>query len=183
LLHRYDLSAQKEAGPPLTLGDTSTFDGAEGDVSLMGWDVSRDGTKLAYQQTSVSAAAIGPVAITSTFFAANVDGSRATLILDGATANSPVHLSISPNGQLVAVTNAEPSPTVLSGSISGGPAHYYQPDALGPPVWLANSSAFEADNPLTTNSNSIDLYPLNTSGGRAPGSVAHANATSPATLP
>lgn len=159
------------------------FDGAEGDVSLMGWDVSRNGTKLVYQQTSVSLGATRSVTIASKFLVANADGSSPTSILQGATATSPAPLAISPDGQLVAVTGALPSPTVLSGSLSGGPAHYYQPDALGPPVWLAESTAFEADNPLTTTSNSIERYPLNTGGGQEPGLVAHANATSPATLP
>ena len=181
-LHRYDLTTHSELGSPLTLGDTSTFNGAEGNVSLMGWDVSPDGTRIAYQQTSVSFSGGGQVTINSTFMAANADGSGATPILSGATSNSTSFLAISPDGQQVAVTNAQPTPSVLSGSLSGGAAYYYQPDAQGPPVWLADSAQFEADQTIAS-AQGVELWPLNTAGGRQAGSLAHANGSIPATLP
>lgn len=181
-LHRYDLTTHSELGSPLTLGETSTFSGAEGNVSLMGWDVSPDGTRIAYQQTSVSFISSGQVSISSKFMAANADGSGATPILTGATSNSTSFLAISPDGQQVAVTNAQPTPTVLSGSLSGGAAYYYQPDAQGPPVWLADSTQFEADQALGS-VQSIERWSLNTTGGKEAGSVVHTNAGVPATLP
>ncbi len=181
-LHRYDLTTHSELGSPLTLGDTSTFNGAEGIVSLMGWDVSPDGTRVAYQQTSVSFIGSGQVTINSKFMAANADGSSATPILTGAISNSTSFLAISPDGQQVAVTNAQPTPSVLSGSLSGGAAHYYQPDAQGPPVWLADSAQFEADQPIGAGQG-IELWPLNTAGGRQAGSLAHPSGSVPAMLP
>lgn len=182
LLHRYNLTTQSEIGAPITLGDTSTFQGAEGDVSLLGWDASLDGTKIVYQQTSVSVNSNQQPVIASKFFAAAADGSHATQILTSATANTQAFLAISPDGQLVAVTNALPTPTVLSGNLSGGTAHYYQPDAFGPLVWLADGSGFEAD--LSPGSGQgIERWTLNTGGGKAQGSTVHQNSDNPAILP
>ena len=182
LLHRYDLTTQSEIGAPITLGDTSTFRGAEGDVELLGWDASPDGTRIVYQQTKVSVDNNQQLVKTSKFFAANADGSGASPILTGATATSGAFLAISPDGQWVAVTNAQPTPAVLSGSLSGGAAHYYQPDAEGPPAWLANSSGFEADNALGSDQG-IERWTLNTGGGKAQGATVHQNSDSPAILP
>jgi hypothetical protein len=182
LLHRYDLAAHSEIGSPVTLGETSTFNGAEGEVSLMGWDASPDGTQIAYQQTSVGLGGSSQITITSKFLAANADGSGASPILSGATSDSPAFLAISPDGKLVAVTNAQPTPTVLSGSLSGGQAYFYQPDAQGPPVWLADSAHFEADSPIGSNPG-VERWALNTVGGRQSGSLVHENGGVPATLP
>jgi hypothetical protein len=182
LLHRYNLTTQSEIGAPITLGDTSTFRGAEGDVQLLGWDASPDGTRIVYQQTQVSVDNNQHLVTTSKFFAANADGSGATPILTGATATSGVFLAISPDGQWVAVTNAQPTPAVLSGSLSGGAAHYYQPDAAGPPIWLADGSGFEADMALGSDQG-IERWTLNTGGGKMPGSIVHQNSDNPAILP
>ena len=182
LLHRYDLTTQSEIGAPITLGDTSTFRGAEGDVELLGWDASPDGTRIVYQQTKVSLDNNQRLVKTSKFFAANADESGANAILTGATATSGVFLAISPDGQLVAVTNAQPTPAVLSGSLSGGAAHYYQPDAEGPPIWLADSSGFEVDSALGSEQG-IERWTLNTGGGKAQGATVHQNSDSPAILP
>jgi hypothetical protein len=180
-LHRYDLGSHSEIGSPITLGDTSTFNGAEGEVSLMGWDASPDGTRIAYQQTTVSFGSGSNPSISSKFFAANADGSGATQILTGATSNSPAFLAISPDGKQVAVTNASPTPTVLSGSMSGGMAYFYQPDAEGPPVWLADGTQFEADQ-LIGSAAGVERWALNTTGGREAGALAHAGGGIPATL-
>jgi hypothetical protein len=181
-LHRYDLTSHSEISSPIALGDTSTFSGAEGYVTLMGWDASPDGSRIVYQKTSVSLGENTQIVLTSKFYAANADGSGATPILTGAIATTPAFLAISPDGKQVAVTNAQPTPSVLSGSLSGGAAHYYQPDAEGPPVWLADSSHFEADG-LIGSGQGIGRWPLNTAGGRQPGSIVHPNVGVPATLP
>ncbi|HEU5370550.1 MAG TPA: hypothetical protein VFU69_18905, partial [Ktedonobacterales bacterium] len=173
-LHRYDLTSHSEIGSPIMLGDTSTFSGAEGNVTLMGWDVSPDGKRIAYQKTSVSLGGNNQIVLTSKFIAANADGSGARPILTGATSSTAAFLAISPDGKQVAVTNAAPTPTVLSGSMSGGAAHFYQPDAAGPPVWLAGSTQFEADS-LVGAAQGVARWPLNTAGGRQPGSVVHPN--------
>lgn len=182
-LHRYDLTNHSEIGSPITLGDTSTFRGAEGNVTLMGWDASPDGTRIVYQQTKVSASdSSSSPTLSSKFFVANADGSAASPILTGATANSPAFLAISPDGKLVAATNAQPSPAVFSGSLSGGAASFYQPDAAGPPLWLADSAQFEADQPIGSGAG-VERWTLNTSGGKKAGVMAHENGSIPATLP
>ncbi len=182
-LHRYDLASHSEIGSPITLGETSTFRGAEGNVSLMGWDASPDGTRIVYQQTAVSAndSSSAPT-LTSKFFVANADGSAASPILTGAIANSPAFLAISPDGKLVAVTGAQPSPMVFSGSLSGGAASFYQPDASGPPLWLADSAQFEADSAVGATAG-IERWALNTGGGKKAGSRVDEGGSVPATLP
>lgn len=190
-INRYDLTAHTAIGSAYTLGDATTYGGAEGQVTLMGWDVSRDGTKVAYQQTK---ATLTPnqnagMAIVSHFYAASSDGSGANPILNGApaaTSNSECEIAISPNGALVAVTDANPSPNVLTGSMSGGSPRAYTPDATGTPAWLADSSGFDA----TKVSQSIvtDIYryllstPLN-GAGQAPGTDQVPGGTLPASLP
>ena len=181
LLHRYDLNNNTEIGAPVRLGDTWSGAGYEGGIDFPGWDVSPDGAQIAYQQTSASLDNNQQLVTTSNFLASNADGSNAVQILTGAIATSPAFLAISPDGRLVAVTNAMPTPTVLSGSISGGPAHFYQPDAGGPPIWLG-STLFEADlNPGS--GGGIERWAVNSGGGRAQGCIAHQNSGNPATLP
>jgi hypothetical protein len=146
LLHRYDLTTHTEMGSPISLGNTMSQEGSAAgpEVEAPGWDVSRDGATLAYQQMTV-AAPTGT--ISSHFFAADADGSASHPILNGgpgATSNSPSYLSIAPNGAQVAVTAAEPSPDILSGATAGGTLRAYTPDAASEPGWLADSSGFDA---------------------------------------
>lgn len=181
-LHRYDLMSQREGGTPLRLGETYTFDGAEGAVFGMGWDVSPDGSHLVYQQTIVANPARNPLVFQSQFFAANADGSGASAILGGETAATGVNILISPNGRFVVVTGAEPKPDIFSGSIRGGRAYYYTPDASGIPTWLADNSGFEVDQALDGAAERIVRYTLNTSDVRGPGLDVLTNANHPAIL-
>jgi hypothetical protein len=107
-IHRYNLASHAEIGSPLTIGDAFTWGGAEGDIFYPGWDVTRDGSRHAWQHAAV---ATGQV-ITSSFQSANADGSGLGAILTGppaATAHSMAALAISPDGRLVAVTGAAPA--------------------------------------------------------------------------
>jgi hypothetical protein len=186
LLHRYSLTAHAEAGNPIPLGDASTYPGAEGQIAGLGWDVSHDGSKIAYQQTKVTYSG-GNLVTTSTFWAANDDGTGAVRILTQATANSPAFLAIAPNGRQVAVTAANPTPNVLSGSMGGGSALSYTPDSDGAPAWLADSSGFDAQ--LQGGQGvSAGLYrylltaPINGQ-GRAQATEVQLGGSNPATLP
>jgi hypothetical protein len=183
-IHRYNLASHTEIGSPVTISDAYTWGGAEGDIFYAGWDVTRDGARLAWQHAAVT----GVEALTSTFQSANADGSGSGAILTGppaATARSMTYLAISADGSLVAVTNATPSPTVVTGPITGGGAiRYYSPDSGAPPAWLPDGSGFLAggDNFTPGVYQFLLATPLDGS-GRAHGTVAHATGIYPATLP
>lgn len=190
-INRYDLTSHTSIGSAYTIGDATTFAGSEGQITIMGWDVSRDGTKVAYQQTkaTLTPGQNAGMALVSHFFAANADGSGATPILNGApaaTSNSESEIAISPSGALVAVTDANPTPNVLTGSMSGGSPRAYTPDATGTAAWLADSSGFDASK--VSQSAVTDIYryllstPLN-GAGQAPGTNQVPGGTFPATLP
>jgi hypothetical protein len=183
-IHRYNLASHTEIGSPLTIGDAFTWGGAEGDIYYPGWDVARDGSRLAWQHAAV---ATGQV-ITSTFQSANADGSGLGAILTGppaATAHSMAALAISADGSLVAVTGAAPSPTVVTGPITGGGGiRYYTPDTGAPPVWLPDGSGLLAGgDDFTPGLNQYLLSAPLDGSGRAHGTVAHATGYYPATLP
>jgi hypothetical protein len=140
-LNRYDLSSHTAIGAAVNIGQASTFPGAEGEVDYAGWDASPDGSRIAYQHETVAA---GPT-ISSTWFAANADGSGAAAILPAVTSNSGARMAISPDGKQVAVTNANPSPNVASGPMSGGSTVFFDsPSGDGQPAWLPNGRGFFA---------------------------------------
>ncbi|HEX9068939.1 MAG TPA: hypothetical protein VF807_09225 [Ktedonobacterales bacterium] len=184
-IHRYDLASHAEVGSPLTISDAFTYGGAEGEISYAGWDVSRDGTRIVWQQGVVSSSTMD---ITSTFHSANADGSGAGLILTGppaATAHAYARMAISADGTKVAVTGAAPTPSVITGPVTGGGGiRYYTPDQIEQPAWLPDNSGFLAGGDGFTPG--IEQYllatPLNAA-GQAPGTTAHANGYYPATLP
>ena len=175
-LHRYDLTSHTEISTPVTLGDTRSSAGAEGNVDFAGWDASPDGAQIAFEQTHLSGNSLSAQLV-----AAKADGSGATSILTGITPQADALIAISPNGMLVAVTNAGSMPAVVSGAMSGGTAHSYTPNAVAPPVWLADSSGFEAS-VLDESGSSVERYPLNTGDGSVAGSVAVPDASAPAIL-
>jgi hypothetical protein len=186
LLNRYSLVTHTALGSPMTLGEASTYPGAEGQITGLGWDVSRDGTKVAYQQATAKYSG-GNLVTSSKFYAANADGSGKVQILPQATSNSPAFVAISPSGTLVAVTAANPTPNVLSGSLSGGSLRAYTPDSDGAPSWLADNSGFDTQM-QGAQGVAAGLYryllstPLN-SQGRAPATEVHLGASNAASLP
>ncbi|HKV83829.1 MAG TPA: hypothetical protein VJN88_04695, partial [Ktedonobacterales bacterium] len=99
-INRYNLATHTAVGGAYTIGDATTFGGAEGQVTIMGWDVTRDGTRVAYQQTkaTLTPGVNSGMTLVSHFFAANSDGSGASAILNAApaaTSNSECELAIS----------------------------------------------------------------------------------------
>jgi hypothetical protein len=177
-INRYDLPSHSAIGSPVAIGQASTFPGAEGEVDYGGWDASSDGSRIVYQREAV---AVGPQ-ITSAWFVANADGSAASAILPKLTSSNGARMAISPNGLQVAVTNANPSPNVASGPLSGGSTVFYSsPSGDGQPAWLANSGGFFASSVPPYTPNSVILYTL--CGGSCTGTPAVAKANNPATLP
>jgi hypothetical protein len=187
-IHRYDLTSRTEIGSPITIGVAVTTGGSEGRVDFAGWDVSRDNTKLVYQQLSVTSPG-GTVLESSQFFAANADGTGVAPILTGpppVTSTTGANLAIAPDGTKVAVTNAQGTPTVATGAIAGtGGTLVYAPDAVGLPVWLPDSFGFLSTKVDQTPASDIYQYLLSTPpvGGRIPGMEVHPQGTDPATLP
>jgi hypothetical protein len=187
-LHRYNLAAHTEIGSPFSIGQTWDEEGSFGNYQWPGWDVTRDGTRLAFQGTEVSfsASASGPT-IRSHFSAATAGGSGTTPILNApvaVTAETGASLAISPNGAFVAVTQAYPTPDIASGSMTGGSVRFYTPDAASAPAWLANSDGFDA-NSISALAGDIHRFLLSTpldAHGRAPGATIVADAQLPATL-
>ncbi len=187
-LHRFNLATSTAIGGPIAIGDTNSNGGAEGQVDWPGWDVSRDGTHLVYQQMTVTFNGTENH-VSSAFKLASSDGSGAAAILTGAnpaTSTSGTGLSFSADGTQVAVTNAQSTPTVASGPTAGGTPRYYSPDAAGLPAWLPDNSGFLAATQDDTPAVDIYQYLLATplaGNGRAPGTEVHATGSDPATLP
>lgn len=188
ILHRYNLSTHTETGSPVTFSDTFNADGSFEFYIVPGWDVSADGTKIAYQHMAVHlSTSAHDYSIHSTFAAANADGSGAAAIFGGSNpvyTYSGTYLTISPNGQYVAVTDAFPTPDVATDSMSGGSVRYYSPDAYGSVGWLSDSSGFDATTESGSNQN-ITRYLLSTplgTNGRAPGVTQVPNAHGPTSL-
>lgn len=184
-LNRYNLTTSSPVGSPITIGNAGTWGGAEGHVEYGGWDVSADGAHIAYQRlTLTETAGNGGLNESSHWFAANADGSSATAILPSATANSMAYVSISPDGAHVAVTDANPTPNVLSGPIAGGATRFYDsPSGYTQIAWSADSSGFYAgtsSDPFSPTA--IALYPIGP-GGHASGGTAVAGANMPTSLP
>jgi hypothetical protein len=150
-LHRYDMSAHAALSGSISLGQVHECACSPGDFHLQGWDASPDGSHVAYQVTTPLTGDNFGVASSHIYYA-NADGSGATQIARYMSTNQPVRMQISPNGQLVAFTDAPPAPNILSASVSspgnnGDPAfHSYHPDAGGYPVWKWDSSSFWACN-------------------------------------
>jgi hypothetical protein len=183
-LHRYDMTTHAAIGAPLALSSAANL--SEGTIGLAGWDASRDGTRVAWQQATVS----GDQVSSSVFMGANADGSGAAAVFTGpppATSHSFSYLAFSSDGTKLALTNAEPVPSVASApSTGGGGIRFYAPDILGWPVWLPDNSGFLAGKNFEDDQGDIYQFllstPLNGS-GQAPGTEVHAAGGYPATLP
>jgi hypothetical protein len=178
-INRYNLATHAAIGSKIKIGQASTYGGAEGQVDYAGWDASADGSRIVYQHESVG---IGPH-ISSTWFVANADGSGASAILPSVTANSGARMAISPDGSQVAVTEANPSPNVASGPLSGGSSVFYDsPSGYGQPAWQAESRGFYASSAYPYTPDSVLLYSP-CGAAHCMGSPVVAKANNPATLP
>lgn len=174
-LHRYDMSAHSALPGVITLGQIHACQCSPGDFPTPGWDASPDGSRMVYQAVTPKTGADFGIA-SSHVYAANADGSRATQIARYMTTTELIRMLFSPNGRLVAFTDALPSPSVISASstspgTAGDPNfHAYTPDAVSFPVWKWDSSSFWAANKApgdtgTTGTTVLYYYTVGSSSG------------------
>jgi hypothetical protein len=150
-----------------------------------GWDVSPDGQHVVYQVTGTSGSGFDTRVSSSALWYANADLSGASRILQYLSTTNVVHLTLSPDGNWVAVTDAWPTPNVVSGSVHSGGGqndptfHSYTPDGVDQPAWESDSASFYA-----STSGGIVRFPLSgtpNTQGRIPGALVTSDARVPAT--
>jgi hypothetical protein len=152
VLKRFDMSSHTVLSGSISLGTTNPCICSHNDALTPGFDVSADGSHIVYQKTAPASGTSGDEegVGSSQFFYANADGSGATRIATVATAASMVKMQLAPNGALVAVARAEPTPSVFTASVtspglSGDPnLRFYTPDGRSYPVWKTDSATFWA---------------------------------------
>ena len=145
-LARYDLANQSALTGAVDLGTFALCACATGDWHLPGWDVSPDGTHIVYQLVAPAVPTSALDGLTTTEFVyANSDGSGATQVLKALVTSARARLRFSPDGTMVAVTEAFTSPDVASGCVNtigiyGDPCmQFYGPDAFSYPAWHDDS--------------------------------------------
>ncbi len=147
---KVNISSGSQFGGSISQGQTGQCQCSPGDFHGPGWDVSTDGSHIVYQQvTPGSGAGYNSVGSTKIIYA-HADGSGATQIAHALTANQTILMQFSWDGQWVAFTEATPSPTTLTASVSssggsGDPTfHSYHPDTFDYPVWKWDNTQFWA---------------------------------------
>ncbi len=93
-LKRFDMTTHAVLGGSIALGSITPCECSLGDITGPGFDVSPDGTHVAFQRVAGSIDA----GITSQFFYAAADGSGESRIARFATAHAFTSMLISPNG-------------------------------------------------------------------------------------
>jgi len=140
-LKRFDMTSHSVVPGSVSLGSDHICVCSPGDRTEPGFDVSADGTHIVFQRVTPSAGDGGEGIASSQFFYANADGSGASRIASYATSSTFARMQFSPNGQLVSISRAFPSPSVLTASVtsagaSGDPnLHFYNPDGSTYAVW------------------------------------------------
>jgi hypothetical protein len=150
-LRRFSMSAHSALPGIISLGQVHACACSPGDVRYQGWDAAPDGAHVVYQVTTPKTGSSLGIASSKVYYA-NADGSSAQQIATYMTdnTNTTVRMQISPNGQYVAFTSAQPSPTVITAGVNspgkkGDPAfHAYATDAVAFPVWKWDSTQFWA---------------------------------------
>jgi hypothetical protein len=173
-LHRFDLSSHTALAGSVDMGHSCNC-AADSIIGSPGFDVSADGSHIVFQRITAGGSGSATGVGSSQFFYANADGSRASRIASYATASSFAYMQLSPNGSLVAVTNAQPSPTVFTASVSsagliGDPnLHFYTQDSSQYPAWNMDNGHF------WTGTTDLLYFTVGTAGG----SVAVSGANTP----
>lgn len=170
-LGRFDITSSSVVPGTINMGTIAGCACSPGDYRTPGWDVSADGSHVAYQVVTPGSGTAEGVS-SSKFYYANADGSGAARIASNVATNRLARLLIAPNGALVAITAALPSPSVITASVtssgaSGDPnLHVYHPDAYDFPVWKWDSSTFWAASEAAsdTGSGTSNLYAFTVSG-------------------
>lgn len=164
-LHRYDLNAKQVLPGAIDLGSFGMCQCSAGNFFFQGWDASPDGAHVVYQATTAkNGQGVGTIA-SSRIMYANADGTGASQIAQYMTTNSLVRMRLSPDGSQVAITNALPSPSVISACVNspGGRTdpcfHAYTPDAVDLPAWSADGSAFYAASDVLPDNGTAGTHP------------------------
>jgi hypothetical protein len=149
-LHRFDMTGHTVLAGSADLGSSRQCQCSPGDRSEPGFDASPDGAHVVYQRVTPNSNADVDGVASSQFFYANADGSGASRIASYATSTTFTRMQISPNGHLVAIARALPSPSVVTASVTSAgnsgdlDLHFYTPDGFSYPVWAWDGSAFWA---------------------------------------
>jgi hypothetical protein len=163
-LQRFDMSTHTTLGGSVNLGsawDCQCLAHAPFSNSGVtpGFDASSDGAHIVYQRVTPNSSTTSSGVASSQFFYANADGSAASRIASYATAASFALMQLAPNGEMVAVTNALPAPSVFTASVTspglkGDPGlTFYTTNAGSYPAWNWDGRSFWA----STNFRSGDL--------------------------
>ena len=180
-LARFDMNSSSVLPGHISLGTAAGCACSPGDFRTPGWDVTADGSHVAYQVVSPGSSTTQRVN-SSKFYFANADGSGASQIAGYVSTNQFARMLLAPNGGLVAITAALPSPSVITASVtspgnSGDPnLHVYHPDAYDFPVWKWDSSEFWAASEATSaiGSGSSNIYAFTVSSSTSTVGVANA---------
>src|SRR5262249_41278618 len=146
-LRRYSMSAHSALPGVISLGQVHACACSPGDVHFQGWDAAPDGAHVIYQLTTPKTGSSLGITSSKVYYA-NADGSGAHPIASFMTTTATIRMQISPNGQYAAFTDAQPTPTVITASVSsagakGDPAfHTYSPGGVACPAWKWDSSQF-----------------------------------------
>lgn len=147
LLHRYDLAARRVVPGSVDLGGYRTCSECPSMVISPGWDVSPDGSHIAYQFTTLQSSSGSD---TSQILYARADGSGASQIARYLATNNMVHIRFAPDGARVAITAAYPSPAVITACVNSpgtkdDPCFVsYTPDANSLAAWAPDGRSFVA---------------------------------------
>lgn len=164
-LHRYDLNAKQPLPGAIDLGAFGSCQCSPGNFFFQGWDASPDGAHVVYQVTTAkNGQGVGSIASSRVMYA-NADGSGATPIAQYMTTTTLVRMRLSPDGSQVAITNALPSPSVISACVNspGGKSdpcfHAYTPDAVDLPAWSADGRSFVAASNVIIDNGTAGVHP------------------------
>lgn len=181
---RFDMTTHALLPGSINLGSDSICECSLGNIMQPGFDVSADGSHIVYQVVT-PATGSGAVGIAgSQFFYAHADGSAASRIASYATSTSFAYIQLSPNGHLASISNAYPSPSILTASVTSAGAkgdpnlHFYSPDGSTYAVWDWQGASIWAgteDIGGGSASPNVERYTL----GAGSGSVAEAGGNNP----
>ncbi len=140
-LKRFDMATHALLPGAINLGADHICMCSLGDRTEPGFDVSPDGAHIVFQRVTASTSDTGEGIASSQFFYANTDGSGASRIASYVTSSTFTRMQFSPDGHLVSIARAFPSPSVVTASVtssgaSGDPnLHVYHPDGSTYAVW------------------------------------------------
>jgi hypothetical protein len=147
ILRRYDLARNAAIAGGIDLGAYAPCSECPDQVISPGWDVTADGAHVAFQRTTPHST--GGIASSEILYA-TADGSGAVPIAQYLATYNMVHLRLSPDGKRMAVTDAFPTPAVITACVDSPGTKAdpcfatYSPDAVSLAAWSADGQSFLA---------------------------------------